>query len=91
MCFCSEISDTDRRRRVLVSLWHMSQLEGSSNCEFLGCMSFGVRHLLTKKRDISGWYHLLTQSAGTRKHLQVNTGRDQSGMWRIMMQSYKQL
>ncbi len=65
---CSELREEDRRSRVLVSLWNRSD----GRCEFLGCMSFGVKHLLTRRREVRGWYHLLSQGAGTRKHLQVN-------------------
>ena len=67
----SEIGDEDKKSRLLISVWNMYEC----NCEFLGCMSFGVRHLQPKRRDVCGWYHLLSQSAGTRKHLQVNTAK----------------
>ncbi len=64
---CSELGEDDKKSRVLISAWNTFQ----GRCEFLGCMSFGVRHLLCRKREVSGWYHLLSQSAGIRKHLQV--------------------
>ena len=43
----------------------------SSCSEFLGCMSFGVKHLIarTAHRDVEGWYYLLSENLGHRKHL----------------------
>ena len=40
--------------------------------EFLGCMSFGIRHLTNPKKEVSGWYYLLTEDIGRKKHLQVS-------------------
>ena len=34
-------------------------------------MSFGVRHLHTGDRPINGWYHLLTEDIGIKKHRKV--------------------
>ncbi|KAH3693865.1 hypothetical protein DPMN_081304 [Dreissena polymorpha] len=42
--------------------------------ESLGCMSFGVRHLQSGERPVSGWYHLLATEVGCKKHLKV-TGK----------------
>ncbi|KAH3693874.1 hypothetical protein DPMN_081313 [Dreissena polymorpha] len=42
--------------------------------ESLGCMSFGVRHLQSGDRPVSGWYHLLAADVGCKKHLKV-TGK----------------
>ena len=39
----------------------------------VGCMSFGIKHLLTKGKKtevpVDGWYHLLPENLGNRKHL----------------------
>lgn len=40
--------------------------------EFLGCMSFGIRHLTNPKKEVNGWYYLLTEEIGRKKHLQVS-------------------
>lgn len=52
-----------------------------SQCEFLGCMSFGVSHI--QKRQVAGWYYLLTGDVGRKKHLAVSEKRvglsDRSG------------
>ncbi|WAR22916.1 RGS3-like protein [Mya arenaria] len=32
-------------------------------------MSFGLRHLQSGERPVSGWYHLLTEDVGCKKHL----------------------
>ena len=42
-----------------------------SCAEFLGCMSFGIKNIYTQERTISGWYHLLIEEVGRRKHLPV--------------------
>ena len=42
-----------------------------SRSEFLGCMSFGIHHLKKSSKVIDGWYYLLTDDIGRRKHLQV--------------------
>lgn len=39
--------------------------------ESLGCTSFGIRHLCQGERQVSGWYHLLTDDVGRKKHLRV--------------------
>lgn len=44
----------------------------SSLNEFLGCMSFGLRHLTNPKKEVNGWYYLLTEDIGRKKHLQVS-------------------
>ena len=41
--------------------------------EFLGCTSFGLRHLKRAEKEVNGWYHLLTEDVGCKKHLQVAT------------------
>ena len=35
-------------------------------------MSFGVRSLLAGKKAVNGWYYLLTEDVGKRKHLLVS-------------------
>lgn len=43
--------------------------------EFLGCLSFGVKHLVHKTRHgraITGAYHILPESMGHRKHILVD-------------------
>ncbi|XP_055896512.1 uncharacterized protein LOC106061993 isoform X2 [Biomphalaria glabrata] len=67
--FSMEILEEDRRKRLLISVWHKDPSNGAS--EFLGCMSFGVQSLLEK--DLDGWYYLLTEEVGRKKHLQAHT------------------
>ena len=46
--------------------------------EFLGCTSFGLRHLKKAEKDVNGWYHLLTEDVGCKKHLQMTTRQRQT-------------
>ena len=46
--------------------------------EFLGCTSFGLRHLKKAEKDVNGWYHLLTEDVGRKKHLQMTTRHRQA-------------
>ncbi|KAL5011950.1 hypothetical protein ScPMuIL_010501 [Solemya velum] len=66
--FSFELLEEDQNKRLLVSIWNGAH---SKSCEFLGCMSFGVKHLTDPTKDVSGWYYLLTEDIGRRKHLRV--------------------
>ncbi|GAB1288568.1 Regulator of G-protein signaling 3 [Apodemus speciosus] len=46
-------------------------LRGSRQHTLIGCMSFGVRSLLTPDKEINGWYYLLGEDLGRTKHLKV--------------------
>ena len=39
--------------------------------ELIGCTSFGVRNIVEKRNTVNGWYYLLDDSIGERKHVQV--------------------
>ena len=45
---CSEVDGEDEKKRLHISMLHKPDTEGCS--EFLGCMSFGVKHLLAKQK-----------------------------------------
>ncbi|KAJ7993844.1 hypothetical protein DPEC_G00258920 [Dallia pectoralis] len=62
---CSE----DHQKRLLVTVW--SRNPSSRRSEFLGCMSFGIRSLITSSKVIHGWYYLLDEELGRSKHLKV--------------------
>ncbi|XP_069120607.1 uncharacterized protein [Argopecten irradians] len=68
--FSFELSEEDYNKRLMISVWHRDQ--GTSVTEFLGCMSFGICHLLNPRKDVGGWYYLLTEEIGRKKHLQVS-------------------
>ena len=57
------------KQRLVVSVMHMR----GPHSHLVGCMSFGVRHLMKHRRTVSGWYYLMDQHLGMRKHLRVNT------------------
>ncbi len=44
----SEVDGEDEKKRLYISMLHKPDTEGCS--EFLGCMSFGVKHLLAKQK-----------------------------------------
>ena len=56
------------KQRLVVSVMHMR----GSHSHLVGCMSFGVRHLMKHRKTIDGWYYLMDQQLGMRKHLRVN-------------------
>ncbi|KAK2143565.1 hypothetical protein LSH36_831g00019 [Paralvinella palmiformis] len=67
--FSFELLDEDTPKRLLISVWNRDNQR--SRCEFLGCMSFGVHHILTKQKTVQGWYYLMNSELGQKKHLQV--------------------
>lgn len=69
--FSFELLEEDYNKRLFVSVWNKDQT--TSMCEFLGSMSFGIRHLLNPKKDVTGWYYMLTEEIGRKKHLQVSS------------------
>ncbi|XP_033610256.1 uncharacterized protein LOC111871707 isoform X3 [Cryptotermes secundus] len=66
--FSFEVLPTDIDKRVFVSAWHRDKEKRRS--EFLGCMSFALKHAV--KKDISGTFRLLSQSAGRTQHVSVD-------------------
>ncbi|KAK2150619.1 hypothetical protein LSH36_398g00006 [Paralvinella palmiformis] len=68
-----ELRPGDEKKRLIILLFHM---DTEKNCnEFLGCMSFGIRHLKSKskrKAGVEGWYYLLSKELGFRKHLSAS-------------------
>ncbi|XP_052775854.1 uncharacterized protein LOC128213836 [Mya arenaria] len=67
--FSFEVSEEDEGRRLLIAVWGRKSHTGPT--ETFGCMSFGLRHLQSGERPVSGWYHLLTEDVGCKKHLMV--------------------
>ncbi|XP_063049934.1 uncharacterized protein LOC134444603 [Engraulis encrasicolus] len=71
--FVLELGAEDHHKRLLVSMWNRSRTCRRS--DLLGCMSFGVRSLLTAQKDVRGWYYLLGEELGRSKHLKVAARR----------------
>lgn len=71
--FSFELTPHDFEKRLLVSLWHRDVCVERS--EFLGCMSFGIKHIFTKTQ-VSGWYRVLTEAVGRSKHFAVRPSSD---------------
>ncbi|KAI0227530.1 Regulator of G-protein signaling 3 [Lamellibrachia satsuma] len=73
--FTYELMGEDSRKRLTILIWNK---DCRNNCtELLGCMSFGMRHLLSKPPGtlvVDGWYHLLGERLGLTKHLQIPCG-----------------
>ena len=68
----------------LLLLLYLTFVCSFSSCgEFLGCMSFGIKHLMSRKKSgkestegkegKEKWYYLLSENIGHRKHLESNT------------------
>ena len=71
--YCSDLESFGslQKKRVMISVWHQDPVK---NCaEFIGCLSFGLSHLVAKCRKqetgVSGWYYLLSAEIGHRKHI----------------------
>uniref|UniRef100_T1J7Q8 Uncharacterized protein n=1 Tax=Strigamia maritima TaxID=126957 RepID=T1J7Q8_STRMM len=62
--FSFELLNSDLDRRLLISLWSCDTT--LQHTEFLGCMSFGITHVI--KKQVNGWYRLLIENVGERKH-----------------------
>lgn len=67
--FSFELLEEDNNKRLLISVWNKE----SGNSEFLGCTSFGIRHLINPRKDTDGWYYLLTEEVGRKKHLKLSS------------------
>ncbi|KAJ1520807.1 hypothetical protein ONE63_003898 [Megalurothrips usitatus] len=65
--FSFEVQEADLEKRVLISVWHRDRPKRRS--EFLGCMSFAVKHAV--KKEVSGTFRLLPQAAGRSQHVPV--------------------
>ncbi|XP_058158494.1 regulator of G-protein signaling 3 isoform X1 [Dasypus novemcinctus] len=59
----------DDEKRLLITVWNRAS--DSRQSRLIGCMSFGVKSLLTPDKEISGWYYLLGEDLGRTKHLKV--------------------
>ena len=64
------------RPRLLVEVMAISK---DHRRQLVGCMSFGIRPLLSQRKSISGWYYLLNDELGSRKHLKVQDQEMTSG------------
>ncbi|XP_076211457.1 regulator of G-protein signaling 3 isoform X1 [Aptenodytes patagonicus] len=67
------VQEEHEQKRLLVTVWNRER--NSRQSELIGCMSFGVKSLLTLDKEISGWYYLLGEDLGRTKHLKVATRR----------------
>ncbi|XP_077987050.1 regulator of G-protein signaling 3-like [Glandiceps talaboti] len=63
--FRIDFTELKCRDRILITLYR--QQDGKS--DIMGCMSFGVKHLLQETKIIDGWYYLLNEELGIKKHL----------------------
>ncbi|XP_071430483.1 regulator of G-protein signaling 3 isoform X3 [Pithys albifrons albifrons] len=67
--FVFPVREEDEQKRLLVTVWNRER--NSRQSKLIGCMSFGVKSLLTLDKEISGWYYLLGEDLGRTKHLKV--------------------
>ena len=59
---------TSGRPRLLIEVMSIGE---DHRQRLVGCMSFGIRPLLAQRKSISGWYYLLNDELGQRKHFRV--------------------
>nr|XP_042098789.1 regulator of G-protein signaling 3 isoform X2 [Ovis aries] len=67
--FFFPVQEEDEQKRLLVTVWNRAG--DSRQSGLIGCMSFGVKSLLTPDKEINGWYYLLGEALGRTKHLKV--------------------
>ncbi|XP_045877705.1 regulator of G-protein signaling 3 isoform X2 [Meles meles] len=67
--FFFPVQEEDEQKRLLVTMWNRAG--DSRQSGLIGCMSFGVKSLLTPDKEVSGWYYLLGEDLGRTKHLKV--------------------
>ncbi|XP_054469046.1 regulator of G-protein signaling 3-like [Anoplopoma fimbria] len=70
------ISEVDLHKRLLFTMWNSDSTTRMS--DLMGCMSFGVRSLMDPDKEVQGWYYLLGEELGRKKHLKVPTQNDYS-------------
>ncbi|CAK6972677.1 regulator of G-protein signaling 3a isoform X1 [Scomber scombrus] len=66
------VGDEDLHKRLLFTMWNSE----STTSVLLGCMSFGVRSLMDPAKEVQGWYYLLGEKLGRKKHLKVPTSHN---------------
>ncbi|XP_067430035.1 regulator of G-protein signaling 3a isoform X1 [Thunnus thynnus] len=69
--FYFAVGDEDLHKRLLFTMWNSDSTTRMS--VLLGCMSFGVRSLMDPDKAVQGWYYLLGEELGKKKHLKVPT------------------
>ncbi|XP_051269140.1 regulator of G-protein signaling 3a isoform X1 [Dicentrarchus labrax] len=73
--FSFVVSEEDLRKRLLFTMWNSNSTTRMS--ALLGCMSFGVCSLMDPDKEVEGWYYLLGEELGRKKHLKVPTKLNQ--------------
>ncbi|XP_070408078.1 regulator of G-protein signaling 3-like [Nothobranchius furzeri] len=73
--FYFAISEEDLHKRLLFTVWNSDSTTRVS--VLLGCTSFGMRSLMEAEKEVQGWYYLLGEELGRKKHLKVPTQRSQ--------------
>lgn len=64
--FSFELMPEDTTKRLLVTVWHRDFENKRS--DLLGSMSFGMGKILNSDQYVKGWYRLLRQDLGMRRH-----------------------
>ncbi|XP_075525205.1 uncharacterized protein LOC142557323 isoform X2 [Dermacentor variabilis] len=71
--FSFELMAEDAGKRLLVTVWHRDFENKRS--ELLGSMSFGMEKVLNSDQHVKGWYRLLRQDLGMRRHFAARCSR----------------
>ncbi|XP_034048643.1 regulator of G-protein signaling 3a isoform X3 [Thalassophryne amazonica] len=72
------VSDKDLHKRLLFTMWSLDSAKSRMSV-LLGCMSFGVHSLMDSNKEVRGWYYLLGEELGRKKHLKVPTEYNRHG------------
>ncbi|CAF1164205.1 unnamed protein product [Didymodactylos carnosus] len=66
--FSFELTGDDSKKRVCLSVYEYN--ENNSDIQLHGCLSFGIKNLI-KKRKVHGWFYLLQDDVGIFRHRKV--------------------
>lgn len=72
--FSFELMPEDTTKRLLVTVWHRDFENKRS--DLLGSMSFGMGKILNSDQYVKGWYRLLRQDLGMRRHFASRCTRE---------------
>ncbi|CAN7992808.1 unnamed protein product [Ixodes hexagonus] len=75
--FSFELMEEDADKRLFITVWHRDT--DNKRSELLGSMSFAMNKILDSPQYARGWYRLLRQDLGMRKHFAARCKKRRDG------------